>query len=113
MKTNLQLCINLKTFLQNDHLPAWGSNYEGTLTQVDEDNVQFIERPLRLPTVHRNPHIYDGKNITLTLRPDGTVQPHFRTLRHEATGFDIDSYTLDVFDELNRALHQCLVMKAK
>lgn len=122
MKKSTELCVNLKTYLNHDPRPQTGKKYRGTLTldptaadfNVEDYHYSFVESEAQcsLPQ-SRHPRVYAGKYVTLTRRPDGTVQPHFRTLRHDTPGFDLDRYTLDVFSELSAALHDCLVMKAR
>lgn len=110
MKTNLELCVDLKTKLQNDVLMKPGKDYPGLLRReipseefgFDDGRYSFIE------TIHkaagkRNPHMFDGQLITVTRRDDGSLKLNFKELKTGA-GFNIDAYAFEVANEIRIAL---------
>ena len=62
----------------------------------------FVETP---PTnaVKRNPHVFIGKYITVTLNDDGSLRPNFRPMKVD-DDFTVDGYALGVCNELRQAL---------
>ncbi len=109
MKVNVELCIDLKTRLQNDAVMKPGKDYAGILRHdlpcdefgFEDCHYTFVETP---PTTdgRRNPHVFVGRYITVTRRGDGTLRINLRQIRVH-TG-NIDSYALGVCDELREAL---------
>lgn len=109
MKTNLVLCIDLKTKLQNDVLMKPGKNYLGILRReipseefsFDDSRYTFIEA---LPqNEKRNPRIYNGRYITATRRDNGSIRLNFKEL--DACGeFSIKRYAEGVRREICQAL---------
>ena len=69
----------------------------GAITHDSEDHFTFIETlPLK---VKRNPRLFDGKYITITRRPDGSLRPNFKPVKIDK-GFSPYRYALGVFNEL-------------
>lgn len=110
MKTNLVLCIDLKTTLQHDVLMKPGKDYPGILRReipneefgFDDGRCSFIE------TIHqtagkRNPHVFDGQLITVTRRDDGSLKLNFKELKKDA-GWSVDGYANGVANEIRKAL---------
>jgi len=110
MKTNTELCIDLKTKLQNDVLMKPGKDYLGILRReipseefgFDDGRYSFTE------TIHptagkRNPHVFDGDYITITRRDNGSLRLNFKELKAGA-GFSVVKYASDVANELLWAL---------
>lgn len=110
MKTNLELCIDLETMLQNDVLMEPGKDYPGILRReipseefgFDDGRYSFIE------TIHttagkRNPHVFDGQFITVTRRDDGSYRLNFKPLKTGAD-FSLERYALGVYNEICIAL---------
>ena len=110
MKTNLELCIDLMTKLQDDVLMEPGKDYPGILRReipseefgFDDGRYSFIET---VPSTagKRNPHIFDGKYITVTRRDDGSLRLNFKELKMDA-GFKVERYALGVYNEICIAL---------
>jgi len=110
MKTNTLLCIDLKTKLQNEVLMKPGKEYPGILRQdvpcedygFDDSHYTFIET---LPSTNgkRNPRVFDGEFITVTLWGDGTLHPNFKQMEI-GKDFTVDGYALAVCDEIRQAL---------
>ena len=112
-KKNTELCMDVKTFLRSDARMKAGKSYQGVLTR-DSDAViddflcrdahyTFIETQATAK-VRRNPRIYDGKYISVTIQDDGTPRPNFKPLKADA-GFSADGYALAVCNELRQALN--------
>ena len=106
MKTNLELCIDLKTMLQNDVLMKPGKDYPGILRReipsdefdFDDNRYSFTET-IRSTAGKRNPHVFDGKYITVTRRDDGSLRLNFKELKMGA-GFKVERYALGVYNEI-------------
>ena len=54
MKNNFELCVDLKTVLQNDAQVAEGKCYNGTLSRTDDDHYLF-EESVTTSRQRRNP----------------------------------------------------------
>ena len=110
MKTNTELCIDLKTKLQNDVLMKPGKNYPGILRReipsdefdFDDNRYSFTET-IRSTAGKRNPHVFDGEYITVTRRDDGSLRLNFKELKM-GVGFKVERYALGVYNELCMAL---------
>lgn len=109
MKVNTELCIDLKTKLQNDVLMKPGKDYPGILRHdtpsedfgFNDSHFTFIETPQTAGK--RNPHVFDGNYITVTRRDDETLRLNFKKLKLD-TGFSIGSYAIGVYNEVREAL---------
>ena len=102
MNRNTDLCMDVKTFLRNDRITELNKDYPGVLTRDGEDHYQFIETVP--PTAgKRNPHVFDGKFITITRRDDGSLRPNFKPMK-VGKGFCIVGYAFGVATELIKAL---------
>ena len=110
MKTNTELCIDLKTKLQNDLLMKPGKDYPGILRReipseefgFDDVRYSFTES-INSTAGKRNPHIFDGEYITVTRRNNGTYRPNFKPMKIDAD-FSLDQYASSVANELLWAL---------
>lgn len=110
MKTNMELCIDLMTKLQDDVLMKPGKNYPGILRReipsdefdFDDNRYSFTEI-IRSTAGKRNPHVFDGEYITVTRRDDGSLRLNFKELKMGA-GFKVERYALGVYNELCMAL---------
>ena len=106
---NTDLCVDLKTILLDDCIAMLGKDYQGVLKKDKEHHYTF--REIQSPTAYkRNPRIYNGKYITLTLRKDGSPQFNFKAVRLDAD-FNAERYALEVYNEIREAL-SCLVEKS-
>ena len=65
MKKNIQLCIDLKTFLVEDSLPLLGKGYHGVLNQQGDELVCFVEEEAAKRGPHNKP-IYKGSYIAVS-----------------------------------------------
>lgn len=112
MKTNTELCVDLKTRLISDARMKPGKNYYGILRlkeptevfgYIDEGHFSFIEtKPVTAGK--RNVPIYTGKSITMTLRPeDGHLRLNFKEINFNGN-FNKETFADRVKDEILEAL---------
>ena len=106
------LAVDLKTVLHSDRSMRIGKEYQGVLRRDQEASIEdfrcrdahytFIET-VRRTAEKRNPHVYDGKYITVTRRDDGSLRPNFKPMKVDKD-FSAYRYALGVFNELMWAL---------
>ena len=110
MKVNTELCVDLKTHLQNDVLMKPGRDYVGILRRdipseefgPDDGHYSFIETvPPAAPK--RNPKVYGCELFTITLRDNGTLRLNVKPIK-AGPDFSIDGFALRMSDEIRRAL---------
>lgn len=114
MHTNRELCADVTTHLLGDRRLREGKGYYGILRRMEaceengwrDDQLDFMQ--LGKPYAHRNPHVFMGRLITITQRPDGSLRPNFRPMP-EGAREHLDTYALHVFEELLQAF--CLIGK--
>ena len=107
---NTDLGCDVKTILQSDCKMKVGKRYVGVLTLDSEGIVDdflcrdphftFVET-VRPTACKRNPHVYVGKYITVTCRPDGTLHLNFKELPADMR---VERYALGVYNEICMAL---------
>lgn len=104
MNRNTNLCVDLKTKMQEDILLTVGKCYRGVLTRDAEEHYLFEEE------VHisghrpkRNPKLFDGEFCSLVHMQNGKYQIHMKTIDASAI---TDRIILagKVYDELLNAL---------
>ena len=108
---NTDLSVNLKTILYSDRKMKPCKDYQGVLRLDAEVTVEeFLSRDAHytfvetLPwTSKRNPRLFNGKYISITRRPDGSLRPNFKPLK-VTKGFSVERYTFNVYLELHKAL---------
>lgn len=103
---NTDCCMNVKTFLYGDKRTKVGKNYVGMLKRDSAIHYTFVEMPLQA-TRKRNPRVFDGEFITVTIWDDGSLHPNFKVMKVDE-GFSIGSYALGVCIELREALNSLL-----
>lgn len=110
--TNTALGCDLKTILRNDRRMRNRKGYRGVLTRDSDavlddylcrDEHYTFTETLPQGGCKRNPHVFRGEYINVTLRGDGTPKPNFRPMRVDED-FTVDGYALGVMNELRRAL---------
>ena len=102
LKSNTDLCMDVKTVLHSDSISKIGKDYQGVLTRDTDEHYTFIET---IPPVaeKRNPQVFKGKFITVTRNSNGTYRPNFKPMKIDAD-FSLDQYANGVANELLRAL---------
>jgi hypothetical protein len=104
---NTDLSVNLKTILRSDRKMKPCKDYQGVLRLDAEGTVEeFLSRDTHytfvetLPwTTKRNPRLFNGKYISITRRPDGSLRPNFRPMKVGAD-FSVEKYAVGVANEL-------------
>jgi len=103
MIKNTNLCIDLKTIMQEDAQLAEGQTYRGVLTRDSDDHFLFEEEAKT--TGHRdkrNPKLFDGKFCSLVHMQNGRYQIHMKTI--DASGaLDRKDLAFKVYTELLNA----------
>ena len=109
MNHNTYLNVDLKTVLLTDSSAKTGKGYPGVLRRdVFCEEFRYDEHFTFVETVppvarKRNPHVYRGRYITVTLHDDGTYHPNFRPLP-KGDDFNRGQYINGVANELLWAL---------
>ena len=106
---NTHLGVNLKTLLRSDSKMKAGKNYQGILRRDEiceefryDEHFTFVET-VPQTAGKRNPHVFDGKYITVTRRDDGSLRLNFKELPKGAN-FNLERFALGVYNELCLAL---------
>jgi hypothetical protein len=109
---NTDLAVDLKTVLHSDRSMKIGKEYQGVLRLDSEASIDefrcrdahytFVETVTRTAE-KRNPHVFEGKYITVTRRDDGSLRPNFKPMKVDKD-FSVYRYALGVFNELMWAL---------
>ena len=113
---NTDLAVDLKTILRSDRSMKIGKEYQGVLRLDSEAEIEdfrcrdphytFIET-LPQSAGKRNPHVFEGKYITVTRRDDGSLRPNFKPMKVDKD-FSAYRYALGVFNELMWALEDLI-----
>ena len=74
---NTHLCVELKTFLRRERMARLNKPYQGVLTRDGEEHFNFVETTSPAAG-KRNPRVYDGRCITVTLWEDGSRHLNFK-----------------------------------
>ncbi len=94
--------MDVKTILRNDKMTLTGKEYPGILRRDKSSHYTFLETVPKVPC-KRNPHVFEGRYLTLTRRDDGSLRPNFRPLGL-LRGFTVEDYAAGVSSELRKAL---------
>ena len=109
---NTDLGCDVKTILRSDRKMQVGKEYQGVF-RLDSNAIiddflcrdshyTFVET-VPLTAGKRNPHVFNGKYITITRRPDGMLRPNFKPMKM-GDDFSLERYALGVYNELCIAL---------
>ena len=104
-KKNVELCVDVKTYLQSDQRMKAGKGYQGVLRRdVTCEDYKYNEHLTFIETANQkrvkaNPCVFRGDHITITRHDDGTFRPNFRPI-HIGPGFCIDHFVTAVGNEL-------------
>ena len=105
MNKNTNLCVDLKTIMQEDVLLNEGQCYRGCLTRDGEDHYLFEEEAHTSGQRHkRNPKLYAGKFVSLVHMQNGKYQVHMRTIDASST-VDKKDLAFSVYNELLAAFN--------
>lgn len=100
MIKNTNLCVDLKTVLQDDALLQEGKCYNGVLTRDGEDHFRF-EESIRKGSAPRNPKLFDGKYLSMVRMQNGKYQLHLKTMDEN---LDREKFAFGVYSEITNAL---------
>ena len=109
---NTDLGCDVKTILRSDRKMQVGKEYQGVF-RLDSNAIiddflcrdshyTFVET-VPLTAGKRNPHVFNGKFITVTRKDDGNLRPNFKPLKM-GDDFSLERYALGVYNELCMAL---------
>lgn len=104
MKKNINLCIDLKTILQEDTLLNPGQCYRGVLSRTDDDQYLFEEAVTSGKNDRRNPKLFKGNYVSLVHMQNGKYQVHMRTI-DASSALDRKELAFQVYSELLEAFH--------
>ncbi len=107
---NTHLGVDVKTLLRSDRKMKVGKEYQG-IFRLDSEGIadEFLYRDPHFTFVEtvpqtagkRNPHVFEGRYITVTRRDEGTLRPNFKPM---PAGMSVDNYAFEVYRELRGAL---------
>ena len=100
MVKSTNLCIDLKTVMQNDSILVKGQCYNGILTRDSESHFRF-EEAIRKGRAPRNPKLFDGKRISMVRKSNGRYQIHMKAMGEE---LDREKFALEIYGEVVSAL---------
>lgn len=110
---NTDLAVDLKTILRSDKRPKVDKSYPGVL-RLDSDVIvdEFLYRDphytfTEIPpqtTGKRNPHVFDGRFITITRGDDGSLRPNLKKMPKLGANLSVDNYAFEVYRELRQGL---------
>ncbi len=103
MKKNTNLCVDLKTIMQEDAILYEGHGYHGVLTRDGEDHYLFEEASHLTRSNQRNPKLFDGKFCSLVHMQNGKYKIHMRTFNASSIG-NGKAYAQKCYKELKEAL---------
>ena len=110
---NTDLGCDVKTLLRIDERAKAGKSYLGVLRLDSEPIVdEFLSRDphytfveiIPQTAVKRNPHVFDGRFITITRRDDGSYRPNLKQMPKLGVNLSVDNYAFEVYRELRRGL---------
>ena len=99
MKKNVNLCIDLKTILQEDAQLNPGQCSRGVLSRTDDEHYLFEEAVTGKRHDKRNPKLFDGKYVSLVHMANGRYQVHMRTI-DASSSLDRRDLAFQVYSEL-------------
>ena len=108
---NTILCADIKSFLLNEVLMTPGKDYPGILRHdipseefgFDDEHYTFIET-LHPTAGKRNPHVFEGRFVTITRRDDGSLRPNLKQMPKLGAKLSVDNYVFEVYRELRQGL---------
>lgn len=103
MKKNIQLCIDLKTIMQDETLLTQGRTYRGVLSHISDNLFLFEEETKSARKSTRlNPKLFEGQYCSLVHMQNGRYQVHMKTLEPSAA-VDPKKLAFNVYSELLKA----------
>lgn len=102
MVNNTNLCVDLKTVMQNDALLKRDKTYHGVLTRDAEDHFLF-EETLPAKSYHRNEKLYEGKYCSLVHKQSGKYQIHLKAMNANDIK-QVSTIAFNIYSEIDNAL---------
>jgi len=102
---NVDLCMDVKTYLRNDHITQKGKDYSGVLNRDSDYHYTFVEDAPKenlITIVRRSPHIYKGTCVNVVRRADGNLYPTFNRPKY-SEGFGFQDFCIAAAKELIEA----------
>jgi len=103
MVKNTNLCVDLKTVMQQDVILKKGVPYNGVLSRNSDDHYLF-EEAVRSTRPKRNPKLFDGEFCSLVHMQNGKYQIHMKTISASDVT-DINEFTSRICNELINAFN--------
>lgn len=100
---NTELGIDLKLLTRKPGRMKQGEKLNGCLTRDGESHYLFFQNAEQEKSVTRNPRVFDGEYITMTLDKDGNLRPNFKIKKLKVCD-NIEAYAFGVANELIIAL---------
>ena len=110
---NTELGCDVKTLLRRDKRMLVNKEYAGVLrldSEADIDDFRcrdphmtFIET-VPMSAGRRNPHVFDGRFITITRGDDGSLRPNLKKMPKLGANLSVDNYAFEVYRELRQGL---------
>lgn len=94
------LDVDLKLVTRKPGRMPVGAYLNGIITRDGEDLFAFIETA-DSSAAKRNPHVFNGRYITITRRDDGSFRPNFKPM---PVGMSVNNYAFEVYRELRGSL---------
>ena len=99
MKKNTNLCVDLKTRMQEVTLLEVDKCYRGVLSRTSDDQYLFEEAVSSGRLARRNPKLFDGRYVSLVHMQNGKYQVHMRTI-DASTAIDRKQLAFSIYSEL-------------
>ena len=80
MKTQMYLCVDLKTITEDTHFRQQESRM-GVLTMQDEEHFNFYEAEAQKE--RRNPRLWSGKMLNISQKSNGQLSVNFKPMSLE------------------------------
>lgn len=97
---NTELGIDLKLITVTPGRIGIGDCRGGMITRDSDDHYLFIENSSsRSPQPQRSPHVYEGRCINVSRKPDGTLRPALNRPKYSSS-FSFKNFCLDAAQEL-------------
>ena len=110
---NTDLGCDVKTLLRSDKRAKAGKCYPGVLRLdsnaiVDEflccDPHYTFTETVPLTAGKRNPHVFNGRFVTITRKDDGSYRPNLKQMPKLGANLSVDNYAFEVYRELRQGL---------
>ena len=111
---NTHLGVDVKTVLRSDRCARVGKSYLGVFRRDEVSDDRYCDEHFTFTETlagrgsKRNPHLFEGRYITVTRRDDGSLRLNFKALREDQHRHPA-RYALGVYHEICIALESLVV----